>query len=65
VLLVDVKGGCKKAPCLSKVLYGVTTPLAKGRSVKAFGKVMRFVDGARSGERIPEMRADLVVAGAP
>ena len=65
VLLVDVKGGCKKAPCLSKVLYGVTTPLAKGRSVKAFGKVVRFVDGARSGERIPEMRADLVVAGAP
>lgn len=63
VLLVDVKGGCKKPPCLSKVLYGVTTQLEKGRSVKAFGKVVRFVDGARSGERIPEMRADLVVAG--
>jgi len=65
VLLVDVKGGCKKPPCLSKVLYGVPTPFAKGRGVKAFGKVVRFVDGARSGERIPEMRADLVVAGAP
>jgi hypothetical protein len=63
VLLVDVKGGCKKPPCLSKVLYGVTTQLEKGRRVKAFGKVVRFVDGARSGERIPEMRADLVVAG--
>ena len=65
VLLVDVKGGCKKAPCLSRVLYGVQTELAKGRSIKAFGKVVRFVDGARSGERIPEVRAELVVPGAP
>jgi hypothetical protein len=64
VLLVDVKGGCKKPPCLSKVLYGVTIALEKGRRIKAFGKVVRFVDGARSGERIPEVRADLVVAGA-
>lgn len=65
VLLVDVKGGCKKVPCLSKVLYGVETTLQKGRSIKAFGKVVRFVDGPRTGERIPEVRADLVVAGAP
>lgn len=63
VLLVDVKGGCKQPPCLAKVLYGVETSFAKGRSLKAFGKVLRFVDGARSGERIPELRADLVVAG--
>jgi hypothetical protein len=65
VLLVDVKGGCKKVPCLSKVLYGVETSLEKGRAIKAFGKVVRFVDGPRTGERIPEVRADLVVAGAP
>ncbi len=65
VLLVDVKKGCKKASCLSKVLYGVETSLEKGREVKAFGKVLRFVDGPRTGERIPEVRADLVVAGAP
>jgi hypothetical protein len=65
VLLVDVKGGCKKVPCLSKVLYGIETTLEKGRGVKAFGKVVRFVDGPRTGERIPEVRADLVVAGAP
>jgi hypothetical protein len=64
VLLIDVKNGCKKVPCLSKVLYGVATPLDKGRSIKAFGKVVRFVDGPRTGERIPEVRADLVVAGA-
>lgn len=64
VLLIDVKNGCKKVPCLSKVLYGITTPLEKGRSIKAFGKVVRFVDGPRTGERIPEVRADLVVAGA-
>jgi hypothetical protein len=64
VLLVDVKGGCKKPPCLSKVLYGVEFSLEKGRNLKAFGKVVRFVDGPRTGERIPEVRADLVVAGA-
>ncbi len=65
VLLVDVKKGCKKAYCLSKVIYGVGTSLEKGREIKAFGKVLRFVDGPRTGERIPEVRADLVVAGAP
>jgi hypothetical protein len=65
VLLVDVKDGCKKGPCLAKVIYGVETQLAKGRDLKAFGKVVRFVDGPRTGQRIPEVRADLVVAGAP
>jgi hypothetical protein len=64
VLLVDVKNGCKKAPCLAKVVYGVETQLEKGSRVKAFGKVVRFVDGARTGERIPEVRAELVVSGA-
>jgi hypothetical protein len=65
VLLVDVKDGCRKAPCLAKVLYGVETQLDKGRELKAFGKLTRFVDGPRTGQRIPEMRAELVVAGAP
>ncbi|HYP89136.1 MAG TPA: hypothetical protein VEQ59_13310, partial [Polyangiaceae bacterium] len=64
VLLVDVKNGCKQAPCLAKVLFGTDAPLAKGRSLKAFGKLLRLVDGPRSGERIPELRADLVVPGA-
>lgn len=64
VLLLDVKGGCKKSPCLAKVIYGVETTWEKGRSLKASGKLLRFVDGPRSGERIPEVRADLVVAGA-
>lgn len=63
VLLVDVKSGCKKAPCLAKLLYGVETNFEKGRSLKAFGKLLRFVDGPRTGERIPELRADLVLAG--
>jgi hypothetical protein len=64
VLLVDVKNGCKKPPCLVKLIYGVETHPDKGRTIKAFGKITRFVEGARSGERIPEMRAELVVAGA-
>lgn len=63
VLLVDVKGGCRKPPCLAKVVYGVETQLEKGRALEAFGKVVRFVDGPRTGQRIPEIRADLVVPG--
>jgi hypothetical protein len=65
VLLVDVRKGCRKGPCLAKVVYGVQTQLEKGRDIKAFGKVVRFVDGPRTGQRIPEIRADLVAAGAP
>ncbi|HYJ10531.1 MAG TPA: hypothetical protein VEX18_16025, partial [Polyangiaceae bacterium] len=65
VLLVDVRKGCRKGPCLAKVIYGVQTQLEKGRDIKAFGKVVRFVDGPRTGQRIPEIRADLVAAGAP
>jgi hypothetical protein len=65
VLLVDVKQGCRKAPCLAKVIYGIETQLAKGRSLKAFGKVVRFVDGPRTGQRIPEVRAELVAPGTP
>lgn len=64
VLLIDVKDGCRKAPCLSKVLYGTETPLDRGRRLRAFGKLVRFVDGPRQGERIPEVRANLVVPGA-
>ena len=63
VLLIDVKSGCKKSPCLAKVIYGVETAWDKGRTLKASGKLLRFVDGPRSGERIPEVRAELVVAG--
>ncbi len=64
VLLLDVKEGCKKSPCLAKLIYGVETSYDKGRALKAFGRVIRFVDGPRTGERIPELRADLVVPGA-
>ncbi|RYZ08957.1 MAG: zinc ribbon domain-containing protein [Myxococcales bacterium] len=63
VLLLDVKNGCKKGPCLAKVIYGAETAWEKGRALQASGKLVRFVDGPRSGERIPEVRADLVVAG--
>lgn len=65
VFLVDVKDGCKKGPCLTKVVYGIQLEIEKGRQLKAFGKVVRFVDGPRTGERIPEVRAELVVPGAP
>ena len=65
VLLIDVKNGCKKGPCLAKVIYGAETTLESGRGIQAFGKVQRFVDGPRAGERIPEVRAELVVLATP
>jgi hypothetical protein len=65
VLLVDVQGGCRKSPCLAKLIYGTELSLEQGQKLKAFGKISRFVDGPRSGERIPEIRSELVVPGSP
>jgi hypothetical protein len=64
VVLIDVKDGCKKHPCLAKVVYGSELTTSAGQPIKASGKLTRFVDGPRSGQRIPEIRADLVVTGA-
>jgi hypothetical protein len=64
VVLIDVKDGCKKHPCLAKVVYGAELTTSAGQPIKVSGKLTRFVDGPRSGQRIPEIRADLVVTGA-
>jgi hypothetical protein len=63
VILLDVKNGCQPGPCLAKLLYGTESGLTKGQQLSAFGKVVRFVDGPRTGQRIPEVRAELLVAG--
>jgi hypothetical protein len=63
VLLLDVKGGCPRSPCLAKVIYGANTDAAKAAKLQAFGKVIRFVDGPRTGQRIPEVRANLLIVG--
>jgi hypothetical protein len=63
LLLLDVKNGCPKRPCLAKVMYGSSTEATKATKLRAFGKVVRFVDGPRTGQRIPEVRANLLVVG--
>jgi len=65
LILLDVKDGCRPGPCLAKVVYGSDTEAAKGKKLSAYGKIVRFVDGPRTGQRIPEMRAELLLAGDP
>ncbi|MBC8022343.1 MAG: hypothetical protein H7Y14_04450, partial [Burkholderiales bacterium] len=65
VLLLDVKGGCRPGPCLAKVLYGADSEATKGQKASAYGKIVRFVDGPRTGQRIPELRAELLIVGDP
>jgi hypothetical protein len=64
-LVMDVKGGCKDAPCLARVTWGAKLPLASGDPVSVFGTLAGTVDGPRSGTRIPAVTADFVLKGRP
>ncbi len=61
VIVMDVQGGCTKAPCLARVTYGAPFSVSKGDKLSAFGEVAGLVDGPRSGTRIPEIRADFLL----
>jgi hypothetical protein len=63
VALLDVKQGCVSEPCLVRVVYGAELPYTSGTKVRAFGHVQGTVEGPRTGTRIPEVRADFVLAG--
>jgi len=61
VIVMDVQGGCSKAPCLARVTYGAPYSLSQGDKFSAFGEVTGVVDGPRSGSKIPEIRADFLL----
>jgi hypothetical protein len=61
VVLLDVKSGCAKAPCLARVTYGARAQFASGDRVTAVGKVTGAVDGPRENTRVPAISAEFVV----
>jgi hypothetical protein len=61
LILLEAKSGCENPPCFARVVHGANTPLAKGNSIGVYGRISGTVEGARSGTRIPEIRADFIV----
>ncbi|MEI7892168.1 MAG: hypothetical protein WCI05_03705 [Myxococcales bacterium] len=61
VLVLAVRRGCAKAPCLARVVGGNDTPLRSGEPARAYGRVLRpFSSGERT---VPEIDADFVLRG--
>jgi hypothetical protein len=65
VLLLNVSSGCTRENCLARVIYGARLSLKKDQTVTVSGTVAGAVDGPRTGTKIPELRADLVVRRSP
>jgi hypothetical protein len=65
LFLLDAKSGCKKTPCLARVLYGRPPSFARGDRVSVFGRVTGEVEGPRTGSKIPEILAEFVVKDKP
>jgi hypothetical protein len=61
VIVMDVQGGCGRAPCLARVTYGAPFSVNRGDKFSAFGEVAGLVDGPRSGTRIPDIHADFLI----
>jgi hypothetical protein len=59
--VMDVSGGCARAPCLARITYGAPFSLARGDKFSAFGAVDGVVDGPRTGTKIPQIRADFLL----
>ncbi len=62
VLLLDVKKGCTRQPCLARVVYGGRFETKRGANVGAFGHVHGLVEGPRTGAQIPEIFAEFLLA---
>jgi hypothetical protein len=64
-LVVDHRGCAKNAPsgtCLGRVTAGEDAKIARGDTVRAYGRVTRSVT-ASNGKSVPEIEADFVVKG--
>ncbi|HSO37184.1 MAG TPA: hypothetical protein VLT33_31880, partial [Labilithrix sp.] len=60
VMLVDAKRGCAKgASCLVRIAHGEEDKVARGDSVRAYGRVLGSVTA--SGKTVPEIEASLVL----
>jgi hypothetical protein len=63
IALVSDTRGCKKAPCLARVIAPEGAKIVRGQGVRAYGTITQAVTTS-SGKTVPELSADFVVAGA-
>jgi hypothetical protein len=60
LMLVDDRRGCRKGPCMARVIVGRDMTIARGENVRAYGRVARAFATA-SGQTVPEVEADFVL----
>jgi hypothetical protein len=60
LMLVDDRRGCRRGPCIARVIVGRDLAVARGESVRAYGRVARGFATA-SGQTVPEVEADFVL----
>jgi len=61
VLVIEVRSGCARAPCLARVTYGAPYSATRGEKVSVFGAITGSVAGPRTGTVIPQIRADFLL----
>lgn len=62
LVLFEAVSGCRKPPCLSRVVYRRPTQLSAGERVSVFGRVTGAVEGPQKGALIPEVLADFILS---
>jgi hypothetical protein len=60
IVLLDVQEGCKKAPCLVRVVRAGNDPMAKGDKIRVFGHVTGLYE-AKGTSPVPEVDMDFLV----
>jgi hypothetical protein len=60
LMLVDDRRGCRKGPCMARVVVGRDMALGRGESIRAYGRVARAF-ATTSGQSVPEVEADFVL----
>jgi hypothetical protein len=60
LVLVDDKRGCRKGPCLARVIVGRDVALARGVTLRAWGRVARAYP-VPGGGAVPEVEADFIL----
>jgi hypothetical protein len=61
IALVENRRGCSLGHCLARVVYGGDVPVAKGDSLRVYGRVARAFTA--SGKTLPEIEAAFIIKG--
>lgn len=61
IALVETHRGCAQGHCLTRVVIGGEAQVAKGETIRVYGRVARAFTGG--GKTVPEVEADFVLKG--